>query len=157
MKLTQENSAAFIQALLEERDRLYRETVKLKTQIKNDSDGADYKNTIQGLQKENKELKDENGTLKQQLEALKRKIWGKSSERFISPDPQQRRIDFEGLDILPEEKEEAEKAAEQVKEYKEIRVEVKEKKKPVRESLPAHLPRVEEHIYPENIDTTSGS
>ncbi|GHT84149.1 IS66 family transposase [Bacteroidia bacterium] len=157
MELKQENNAAFIQALLEERDRLYRETAKLKTQIKNDFDATHYQNTIQEKDKKIQELQATVDSLQSQVESLKRKIWGKSSERFISPDPQQRRIDFEGLDVLPEEKEEAEKAAEQVTEYKEIRVKVQEKKKPVRVSLPEFLPRVEEHVYPENIDTASDS
>jgi len=92
------------------------------------------------------------------LEWLERKVWGKSSEKFIAEDPAQRKIDFEGMEILPEEKEQATAAEEEIKEY---RVEIqtvtkKEKGKPIRQALPAYLERREEHIYPENIDIQSG-
>jgi transposase len=169
---SQEKNNAFVDALLEERDRLYRERAKLKGYLKEYADVETIKLTYEQIiskkeaeitilkeqsDKAIKEKESQIASLTQQVEKLMRKIWGKSSERFIPPDPRQRTIDFEGLDILPEEKEEAEKATESIKQYKDIRVEIKEKKKPVREALPAHLVRVEEHIYPENIDTASGS
>ena len=83
---------------------------------------------------------------------LQRKIWGKSSERYIPKDPLQRRLDFEGLDLLPEEKELATSAKEEIEKYKTIRVKVKEKSHPVRKPLPESLPREETHIYPEIIN-----
>jgi len=84
---------------------------------------------------------------------LQRKIWGKSSEKYIPEDPQQRKLDFEGLDLLPEEKELATSAKEEIEQYKTIRVKVQEKSHPVRKPLPESLPREETHIYPENINT----
>jgi transposase len=90
--------------------------------------------------------------LKQQVEMLQRKIWGKSSEKYIPEDPQQRRLDFDGLDLLPEEKELATSAKEEIEQYKTIRVKVQEKSHPVRKPLPESLPREETHIYPENIN-----
>ena len=65
-------------------------------------------------------------------------------------------IDFEGLDVLPEEEALAEEAEKEITHYKTIKVTVKEKKKPVRESLPESLPRIEEHIYPVGVDPASG-
>jgi transposase len=83
---------------------------------------------------------------------LQRRIWGKSSERYISEDPQQRCLDFDGIDLLPEEKELATSAKEEIEKYKTIRVIEKEKSHPVRKPLPESLPREECHIYPENIN-----
>ena len=75
-----------------------------------------------------------------------------AEKRHINEDPQQRILDLEGLDLLPEEKELATSAAEEIKQYKTIRVLVKERNHPVRKPLPEDLPREECHIYPEHID-----
>ena len=137
---------AFLQQILQERDRLFRETSKLKSQLANyenfESERASYEQQI--------DQKDVTiARLKQQVEMLQRKIWGKSSERYVNGDPQQRRIDFEGLDLLPEEKELATSAKEEIEQYKTIRVPVKAKNHPVRKPLPESLPREECHIYPD--------
>jgi transposase len=136
----------YIQLLLEKSDGLFRENSQLKTRIKEleelDNMKSSYEKTIT-------EQQDEILSLKSQVEYLKRKIWGKSSERFIQKNPLQRRIDFEGWDLLPEEKEEAEKATEEIKTFKKIAIETRVKEKPVRKALPSSLPRVEEHLYPE--------
>jgi transposase len=136
----------FLQQILLDRDRLFRETSKLKSQLDSyenfESERASYKQQI--------DQKDVTITrLKQQVEMLQRKIWGKSSEKHINGDPQQRCFDFEGLDLLPEEKELATSAKEEIEQYKTIRVPVKEKKHPVRKPLPESLPREECHIYPD--------
>ena len=86
---------------------------------------------------------------------LQRKIWGKSSEKYIPEDPQQRKIDFDGLDLLPEEKELAVSAKEEIEKYKTLRVKVREKDHPVRKPLPEGLPREETHIYPDSINLES--
>jgi transposase len=138
-----------IETLLEERDHLYRETVRLKTALKEASNIESYKNTIE-------ELTYKNNYLQSVVEYLQRKIWGKSSERYIHPDPLQRTIDFDGLDILLEEQAEAEKAGIEVRAYKKEAVVRKETGKPFRQPLAESLPREEEHIYPENINPTSG-
>jgi len=81
--------------------------------------------------------------LSHQLAELKRLIFGSKRERFISTvDPQQASL-FE----LPEA-EQAEKAEEQIT-Y--TRKKSENKKQPLRTELPAHLPRKEEVIEPENI------
>ena len=140
----------FLQQILEDRDRLYRETSRLKSQLSSFENFDSERTTFQQQLEENKQTINK---LKQQIEMLQRKIWGKSSERYINNDPLQRKLDFEGLDLLPEEKELATSAKEEIEEYKTIRVvEQKEKKHPVRKPLPESLPREETHIYPELIN-----
>ncbi len=154
----------FLQQILEQRDELYRETFRLKNQLSIyqnfESERTSYQ---QQITKQDQEIDHLGQTinhldqaiikLKQQIEMLQRKIWGKSSERYINNDPLQRKLDFEGLDLLEEEKELATSAKEEIEKYKNIRVvEVKEKEHPVRKPLPESLPREETHIYPENIN-----
>ena len=139
----------FVQQLLEDRDRLYRETSRLKSQL------SGYENFESERTAYQQQLSEKDQTihkLKQQVEMLQRKIWGKSSERFIKEDPQQRILDFEGLDLLPQEKELATSAKEEIERYKTIRIIAKEKIHPVRKPLPQGLPREECHIYPVNVD-----
>ena len=139
----------FLQQILEDRDQLYRETSRLKSQLSSFENFGTERATYQKLLGE----KDQTITkLKQQIEMLQRKIWGKSSERYVNEDPLQRRLDFDGLDLLPEEKELATSAKEEIESYKTIRVMVKGKSHPVRKPLPESLPREETHIYPEHIN-----
>lgn len=140
----------FLQQILEDRDQLYRETSRLKSQLSSFENFEKERVSYQQLigQKDTTITK-----LKQQIEMLQRKIWGKSSERYINEDPLQRKLDFEGLDLLPEEKELATSAKEEIEQYKKVRViEAKEKTHPVRKPLPESLPREETHIYPEHIN-----
>ena len=141
---------AFLQQILEDRDQLYRETSRLKSQLSSFENFESERTSYQQLIGQ----KDKTITrLQQQIEMLQRKIWGKSSERYINEDPLQRKLDFDGLDLLPEEKELATSAKEEIEQYKKVRViEVKEKKHPVRKPLPESLPREETHIYPENVN-----
>ena len=148
-------------ALLKERDDLYRQNHRLREELKKQasSAGASTDSAIEKQAALLREKDEEIASLKQRLAWLERKVWGKSSEKYIAPDPAQRKIDFEGLDMLPEEKESAAAAEEEISEYKEVKVKTaanKEKGKPVRQALPANLERREEHIYPDNIDIHSG-
>jgi len=141
---------AFLQQILEDRDELYRETARLKSQL------ASYQNFASERDSYQQQISEKDQAIKklqQQVEMLQRRIWGKSSERFINEDPQQRCLDFDGLDLLPEEKELATSAKEEIEQYKTVRVKVQEKNHPVRKPLPEGLPREEYHIYPENINT----
>ncbi len=140
----------FVQQILEDRDHLFREVSKLKSQLSGYESFENERINFQQLleAKDHIILK-----LKQQVDILNRKIWGKSSERFINKDPLQRTLDFEGLDLLPEEEELATSAREEIEQYKTIRVVQKNNDHPVRKPLPAHLPRVDVHIYPPIIDT----
>ena len=136
----------YVQLLLEKSDSQFRENSRLKAQIKELGEFVEMKSSYEKTISEQKETI---FTLESQVAYLTRRLWGKSSERFIKEDPLQRRIDFEGLDLLSEEKEEAEKAVEEVKTFKERTIKVRVKEKPMRKPLPANLPRKEEHIYPE--------
>ena len=153
----------FLQQILEDRDQLYRETSRLKSQLSSfenfGTERATYQQqitekdrTIIAKDRTINQLDETINKLKQQIEMLQRRIWGKSSERYINEDPLQRKLDFEGLDLLPEEKELATSAQEEIEEFKTIRVIEKEKSHPVRKPLPKSLPREECHIYPENIN-----
>ncbi|PKL24379.1 MAG: IS66 family transposase [Spirochaetae bacterium HGW-Spirochaetae-2] len=140
---------AFLQQILEDRDELYRESSRLKSMLDGFKDFAGERASYQQQIEEKDSLIYK---LQQQIEMLNRKIWGKSSERYIKEDPAQRRLDFEGLDLLPEEKELADNAKQEIEGHKTVRVQVKEKARPVRKPIPENLPREESHIYPVNVD-----
>jgi len=130
-----------IEALLQERDEMYVELSRLR---KNDTGAlAEAEATI-------KELRDENKKLIDQLAWYRRKFWKASTEKYIPEDPNQRKIDFDGLDVLPEEKGIIEKAAKEIISYE--RKKPEKKIKPVRQPLPDHLRREIEVIEPEGID-----
>lgn len=92
-------------------------------------------------------LLSENEYLKQQLNELKRLIFGSKSERFVPSDESQLHL-FESL-----EQEISEKVTEEISYTREKPK--KENKPAVRAKLPAHLPRVEEVIEPEDINEGS--
>lgn len=146
MQQNPENQNELLELLLDKCDRLYQENMLLKGKLEDRTDvdalKSGYERTIS--EKDEKIL-----DLEKQVAYLRRRIWGKSSERFIKEDPRQRRLDFEGLDLLPEEKELAEAAREEIEEFRERRVKERVKRKPVRKPLSEDLPRVEEHLYPE--------
>ncbi len=130
-----------IETLLQERDELYQELSKLR-QIDN---GA--------LEKAEAVIKEQDSTIKKltdQLSWYKRKMWGSSSEKYIPQDPNQRRIEFEGLDILPEEESVIKEAEKEIVSYERKKPETK--KQPIRLALPESLRREEEIIEPEEID-----
>lgn len=146
--MTPENEL-FLQNILEERDCLFRETSKLRLQLKG------YENFESERASFEKQLIEKDETinrLQQRIEWLERKIWGKSSESFIKEDAQLRLFDFDGLDLLAEEKELAASAKQEIEEYKTKRVVEKVKVQPIRKPLPEGLPRTETHLYPEGMD-----
>lgn len=89
--------------------------------------------------------------LKQQVDKLRCQIWGQKSEKHIPEDPQQRWLDFEGLDLLPQEKQLASSIADEIKAYKENRTQVRKEAKPARRPLPENLERVINAITPEEV------
>jgi transposase len=138
-----------IEQLLQERDEMYLELSRFRK--------LDYK-ALEEAEKRNEHLdkviqeKDEKiRKLTDQLSWYMRKFWRPSSEKFIPQDPNQRKIDFEGLDILPEEEASIKEAEKEVISYERIKPS-KEKKQPVRLPLPEYLRREEETIEPEGID-----
>ncbi len=137
-----------VESLLQERDELYQELSRLRESDNGSLDHAEKKNERYEavIKKQDDKIK----TLTDQLAWYRRKFWKSSSERFIPEDPNQRRIDFDGLDILPQEKEAIEEAEKEIISYE--RDKPKSKKKPVRLPLPEHLRREQEVIEPEGID-----
>ena len=131
-----------IEALLQERDDLYLELSQLREIDK----GA--------LGKAETVIKEKDEKIRQltdQLAWYRRKLWKSGSEKYIPQDPNQRTIDFDGLDVLPQEEEAIKEAAKEIISYERQKPE-KEKKQPVRLTLPDDLRREEETIEPEGID-----
>ncbi len=159
-----------IETLLQERDELYQELSRLR-----ESDGGnleryetliremdkkirhldgkikDYEDKVKDYEDRVKNYEDKVRQLTDQLSWYRRKLWKPGSEKFIPQDPLQRRLDFDGLDVLPEEKEVAKEAAKEIISYERRKPE-KEKKQPVRLPLPEDLRREEEVIEPDGID-----
>lgn len=105
---------------------------------------------------EEKITKTESKVIKLQDEVLwlRRQLFGHKTERYIPTDPNQLKLDFEGLKLLPQEEELYNEAAQEVISY--IRKKpAGEKKKPVRQPLPDHLERVDEVIEPQGVDLTN--
>lgn len=157
--------ARFVQEILEERDRLFREASRLRSQIEGyerfEAERAAYQDQLSEkdtlISEKDQLISEKEGqilSLQQQVDYLKRKIWGKSSERYIQEDAQLRILDFDGLDLLPEEKELAANAQEEIEQYKTKSLIKKEKTRiqPLRKPLPENLPRKEVHLYPEGLD-----
>ena len=158
-----------IEALLRERDELYRRAVKAERRGEELSDTnamkQQYETRIKELEagrdkqisdmkaKHQKEIsmkEDEIRSLAVRIEYLTRKLWGKMSEKRQTPDdPRQLRLDLEGMDLTEEEKRQIEEASKKVAESRKVKVKEHEKQVPVRKKLPENLRHVEEHIYPD--------
>jgi len=139
----------FIETLLQERDELYQELSKLRQ-----NDGGALAQAEKKIAQFQKALEEKDRLIKKltdQLAWLRRKFWKASSEKYIPVDPAQRKIDFDGLDVLPEEEETIKDAASEIDTYKRNKPE-HTKKQPVRLTLPEDLRREEEIIEPEGID-----
>ena len=150
-----------LEAVLRDRDDLYRRLMQAERKLKEMSDLQAMKDSYEArLSEKDKiieakdkaiESKDNRiASLERKLEYLQRKVWGAMSEkRKLPDDPNQLKLDFDKMDMTPEEEEAARQAIKEVSEYKRIKVREHEKKVPVRQKLPEHLRREEEHIYPE--------
>ena len=150
-----------IRQLMADRDRLFRENSRLRTaqniapegvqQVHNEQLAA--KDTLINKKEALLQKKDVRiAQLEKQVDYLKRQLYGGKAERYINPDPQARQLElFEGVDLLPGEKEAAAKAEKEIRSEKEARAKRMEKAKKiaVRKSLPENLERKIEHIYPE--------
>ena len=83
-----------IEALLQERDEMYQELSRYR------------ENDTGALEKAEATIKEQADKIKQltdQLAWYRRKFWKSSTEKYIPEDPNQRKLDFDGLDVLPEE------------------------------------------------------
>lgn len=159
----------FVEALLRERDELYRRAMKAERLSEELSDANAIKRQYEALikkleanhekqvsdlkadyQKQLSKKEDEIRSLVARLEYVTRKLWGKMSEKRQTPDdPRQLKLDFEGMDLSDEEKRQIEEAAKKVAESRKVKVKEHEKLVPVRKKLPETLRHEEEHIYPD--------
>lgn len=89
--------------------------------------------------------------LKHQVDKLRRQIWGQKSEAHIPEYLQQRWLDFEGLDLLPEEKQLALSIADKIEAYRKNCTQVRKEVKPVRRPLPQSLKRIINEITPQEV------
>ena len=157
------NQKALIEQLLSDRDAEFRRAVKAEQQLKELSDDvkrmqADYESGLaekdKAIQERDRALESKESRiaqLEQKLLYLECKMWGAMSEkRRIPDDPNQLKLDFDLLEMTPEEEETVRKAVEEVTEYRKVTVKEHEKRIPVRQKLPDNLRRVEEHIYPDD-------
>lgn len=147
-----------IQQLLQERDEMYCELSRYRSADNGHMEAVEAQNKEleikvcqqeELLQKQAEQL----NKLIDQLAWYRRRFWKASSERFIPSDPNQRKIDFDGLDLLPEEEELAEEADKELLAYKRKQPQ-QPKKKPVRLPLPEELRREEEIIEPKGVNDT---
>jgi transposase len=145
-----------IEILLQERDELYQELSRLR-QIDNgalDQVEKKYAHSLEIIKDKDLVINKKDQLIKKlsdQLSWFRRKFWKSQSERFIPQDPSQRRIDFDGIDVLPEEQEIMKQAAQEIITYKRNKP-LHDKKQPVRLPLPEHLRREVEVIEPDDID-----
>ena len=142
-----------IEALLQERDDLYLELSRLR-----EIDNGALEKAEAVIKKKDEAIREKDDKIRQltdQLAWYRRKFWKPSSEKYIPQDPNQRKIDFEGLDVLPEEEEAIKEAAKEIISYERNKPE-KPKKQPIRLPLPDYLRREEEIIEPEGIDESWG-
>lgn len=152
MEENPEQTAELLQVLLERCDLQYQEIQRLKGQL---SEGVDVGSLKSSYEHTIASQRDKILSLEKQVAYLSRRIWGHSSERFIKEDPLQRKFDFEGLELLPEEEQQARQAEAEIAAYKTRVAVCGEKRKPVRRPLSDTLPRVEEHVYPDHIDPSA--
>jgi transposase len=138
-----------VNELLRERDILYQELSRLRegdngALARAEKKNEKYESIIQEKDEKINKLID-------QLAWYRRKFWKPGSERYIPQDPNQRRIDFDGLDLLPQEEEHAKEAERELIAYERRKPEAT-KKSPVRAPISEDYRREEEVIEPQGID-----
>jgi transposase len=138
-----------VDELLRERDILYQELSRLREGDNGALAKAEKKNEKYEIIIQEKDEKI--NKLIDQLAWYRRKFWKPGSERYIPQDPNQRRIDFDGLDLLPQEEEHAKEAEKELIAYERRKPE-KTKESPVRAPLSDDYRREEEIIEPKGID-----
>ncbi len=150
-RLETSNQKALIEQLLSDRDAEFRRAVKAERQLKELSDvkrmQADYEARLaekdyearlaekeKAIQERDRALESKESRiaqLEQKLLYLERKMWGARSEkRRIPDDPNQLKLDFDLLEMTPEEEETVRKAVEEVNEYRKVTVKEHEKRVP---------------------------
>ena len=139
---------AYIETLRleKEKEELSRQLQALQTIKKlENSEREQLQSTIETLNQDHqaivKQKDDIIDGLNKELEYLRRRLWGKSSERYIPEDPLQRKLEFEGLEMTEEETNLLNEAVEEVTRHKVTREKRKSINKPVRLKLSPDLRR----------------
>lgn len=146
-----------IEELLKKLDAERQANSRLKSEI------AQYKNPKkmaksyeQKLEEKDKVIAEKDkliNELQQNMEWLRRKVWGQMSESHRQYDPSQLSIDFGDRTLTPEEVEAYKSAKAEAEAYYNARKTAAKKRmendKPSRNPLPENLKRVEEHVYPD--------
>lgn len=122
MSNTSTENEALIKDLMYKCDCLYRENSRLREKVSAQPLGVAEKEAyeLQLSEKDTIIAKKEAkiSKLEERVAYLERQLYGRKAEKFIKPDAQDRWLDFEGFDMLPEE---AEAAAEAEKELQATR------------------------------------
>ena len=155
MSNTSTENEALIKDLMYKCDCLYRENSRLREKVSAQPLGVAEKEAyeLQLSEKDTIIAKKEAkiSKLEERVAYLERQLYGRKAEKFIKPDAQDRWLDFEGFDMLPEEAEAAAEAEKELQATREAGIARKKMagKRPVRNPLPENLERREEHVYPE--------
>ena len=126
MSNTSTENEALIKDLMYKCDCLYRENSRLREKVSAQPLGVAEKEAyeLQLSEKDTIIAKKEAkiSKLEERVAYLERQLYGRKAEKFIKPDAQDRWLDFEGFDMLPEEAEaaaEAERRSSPVKRWQE--------------------------------------
>ena len=145
-----------IQELLHKLDAERLKNARLESELSQYKEPARMKKDLESKIKEQdaiiKKQEQTIDKLNQQMEWLKRKFWGKSTERYIQENDGQLSFDFGELKLSPEEEAAYKKAEAEAQAFCEQRKQDAEKRQaknnPARKPLPEHLRREVVELYP---------
>ena len=121
MSNTSTENEALIKDLMYKCDCLYRENSRLREKVSAQPLGVAEKEAYERQLSEKdtiiakKEAKI--SKLEERVAYLERQLYGRKAEKFIKPDAQDRWLDFEGVDMSPEEAEAAAEAEKELQAY----------------------------------------
>ncbi|MBR1433522.1 MAG: IS66 family transposase [Bacteroidales bacterium] len=156
MSETPSKEQFLIQELMRKLDDERAINARLKSELSEYKDPARMKKELESRIKEQDAIiRKQDKTidkLNQELEWLRRKVWGQSSESHKAEDPNQLTFDFGELKLSPEEEAAYKRAEEEAEALRKQRKTASDKRqakqKPVRKPLPEHLRREIVEIFP---------
>lgn len=156
MTETPSKEQVLIRGLLKKLDAERAKSARLESELSQYKEPARMKKDLESKIKEQdaiiKKQEQTIDKLNQEMEWLRRKVWGQSSESHKAEDPNQLTFDFGELKLSPEEETACKKAEAEAQAFRERRKQDAEKRqaknKPTRKPLPEHLRREEVVILP---------
>ena len=153
---TPSKEQVLIQELLKKLDAERAKSARLESELSQYKEPARMKKDLESkIKEQNAIIKKQEQTidkLNQEMEWLRRKVWGQSSESHKAEDPNQLTFDFGELKLSPEEETAYKEAEAEAQAFRERRKQDAEKRqaknKPARKPLPEHLRREEVVILP---------